>query len=167
MRIDLPQDAKPEAPSHSWYSNSPKKIGVELVRDTSCPRPYLNNKLITTTKNMVNTTLPSSNCSLLNAPTSQTMPNKCCWKTLHSYSARELGKWAFNQSKLLASLGWRNFFHYHLHPHSVQPSISNISHPKAQYLHYLACSGAPAFFPNTDWSAHALTRYISVALTSP
>jgi len=69
-------------------------------------------------------------------------------------------KWAFNQSKLLASLGWRNFFHYHQHPHSVQPSISNISHPKAQYLHYLACSGAPAFFPNTDWSAHALTRYM-------
>jgi len=77
---------------------------------------------------------------------------------LHQYSPGELGKWAVAQQRLLARLGWRQFFYHHQQPHSMNSSIKHILHPTAQYLHDIAYTGAPEILTTPPWSKPTLDQ---------
>jgi len=128
-----------------------------LLSNTNSPEPAIDRR-ITNTSYMVNY-IPNSSISLSPSSTiSQTMPNKRPRHTLHQYSPRELGKWAVHQQRLLARLGWQCFFFHHQRPHLVHPSIKLINHPTAQYLHDMACTGAPAILSTPPWPCTTLDQ---------
>jgi hypothetical protein len=127
-----------------------------LVRDTNSPGPPLS-RPITRTNYEVNHIIPNSSaCLSPSTQVPQTPPRKRPRHTLHQYSPGELGKWAVTQQRLLARLGWQHFFYYHQRPHSINSRIYNISHPTAQYLHDMACTGAPAILHDPPWSKSTL-----------
>jgi hypothetical protein len=82
---------------------------------------------------------------------SQTPSPKWTKWTLCHYSPGELGKGAQANSRLLAKLGWDNFIYYQQRPHSMHPDLSSIPHPTAQYLHDMACTGAPNIIAKPPW----------------
>jgi hypothetical protein len=82
---------------------------------------------------------------------SQTPSPKWTKWTLCHYSPGELGKGAQANSRLLAKLGWDNFIYYQQRPHSMHPDLSSIPHPTAQYLHDMACTGAPNIIAEPPW----------------
>ncbi|MFN9983129.1 MAG: hypothetical protein ACK53Y_24595, partial [bacterium] len=95
-----------------------------MVRDTNSPRPPLT-RLITRTNYEVNDLIipNSSTCLSPSTQIPQTPPHKRPRHTLHQYSPGELGKWAVTQQRLLARLGWQQFFYYHQRPHSINSRI--------------------------------------------
>jgi hypothetical protein len=90
--------------------------------------------------------------SLSISPYPSTPPSKRCRQTpLASYSPGDLGKLASQNAQVLATMGWDTFFRYRQHPTSIHPTIINIPHPTAPYLHRLADAGVPAYF-TTAWT---------------
>jgi hypothetical protein len=124
-----------------------------LERNAISPDPPIQSRDLTTTIYSVNSLLTNSSSIMLSNPSShsQTPSPKRTKCTLHHYSPRELGKWAKANSRLLAKLGWDNFVYYHQRPHSMHPDLSSIPHPTAQYLHDMACTGAPNIIAKPPW----------------